>query len=96
MAKIASGNNKYGREQQQTARYECRRIMTTVVTCKIVKKELLDPLMRKVATKIVEECTSTDCFKAKLTQIEEFNQRAKPQNRQMPAMGQKGQTTVAQ
>jgi hypothetical protein len=70
--------------------------MTTVVTCKIVKKGLLDPLMRKVATKIAEECTSTDGFKAKLTQIKEFNQRAKPQNRQTPAMGQKEQTAVTQ
>jgi hypothetical protein len=59
-------------------------------------KGLLDPLMRKIATKIAEECTSTDGFKAKLMQIEEFNQWAKPQNRQTPAMGQKGQTTVAQ
>jgi hypothetical protein len=96
MAKIESRNNEYGREQQQAARYECRRIMKTVVTCKIVKKGLLDPLMREVATKIAEECTSTDGFKAKLTQIEEFNQRAKPQNRQTTLMGQKGQTTVAQ
>jgi hypothetical protein len=96
MVKIASHNNKYGREQQQAARYECRRIMRTVVTFKIVKKGLLDPLMREVATNIAEECTSAEGFKAKLTQIEEFNQRAKPQNRQTPAMGQKGQTTVAQ
>jgi hypothetical protein len=42
--------------------------------------------MRKVATKIAEECTSTDGFKTKLTQIKEFNQRAKPQNRQTPVM----------
>jgi hypothetical protein len=53
--------------------------MTTVVTCKIVKKGLLDPLMRKVATKIAEECTSTDGFKAKLTQIKEFNQTGRRQ-----------------
>jgi hypothetical protein len=96
MAKIASRNNKYRREQQQAARYECRRIMTTVVTCKIVKNGLIEPLMRKVATKIAEECNSTDGFKAKLTQIEEFNQWAKPQNRQTPAMGQKVQSTVTQ
>jgi hypothetical protein len=61
--------------------------MKTVVTCKIVKKGLLDPLMRKVATKIAEECTSTDGFKTKLTQIKEFNQRAKPQPQHHHAHG---------
>ncbi len=37
LAKITSCNNKYGREQQQAVRYECRCIMTTVVTslCRI-------------------------------------------------------------
>jgi hypothetical protein len=70
--------------------------MTNVVTCEILKNGLIDPLVRKVATTIAEECTSTDGFKAKLTQIEEFNQRAKPQNRQTPAMGQKVQSTVTQ
>jgi hypothetical protein len=38
--------------------------MTTVVTCKIVKNGLIDPLMRKVATKIAEDApqskTNTD------------------------------------
>jgi hypothetical protein len=96
LAKIASRNNKYGREQLQAARYECRRIMTTVVTCKIVKNGLSDPLMRKVATKIAEECTSTVGFKAKLTQIEDFNQRAKPQKWKTPAMIQKAHTTITQ
>jgi hypothetical protein len=96
LAKIASRNNEYGLEQQQASRYECRCIMTTVVKCKIVKNGLIDPLMRKVATKIAEECTSTDGFKAKLTQIEEFNQRAKSQNRQTPAMGQEEHSTITQ
>jgi hypothetical protein len=81
---IAARNDKYGQEQQQATRYECRRIMTTAVTCKIVKKGLNDPLMCKVATQISEECTSTDSFKAKLTQIEEFNHRARPENRNTP------------
>jgi hypothetical protein len=45
---------------------------------------LSNPLMRKIATKIAEECTSTDGFKAKLTQIKDFNQRAKPQKRKTP------------
>jgi hypothetical protein len=53
-AKINSRNNKYGQEQQEAARYECRRIMTSVVTCKIVKNGLRDPVMPKVATKIAE------------------------------------------
>jgi hypothetical protein len=53
-AKINSCNNKYGQEQQEAARYECRRIMTSVVTCKIVKNGLRDPVMPKVATKIAE------------------------------------------
>jgi hypothetical protein len=58
--------------------------MTTLVTCQIVKNGLSNPLMRKVATKIKEECTSTDGFKAKLTQIEDFKQRAKPQKNKTP------------
>jgi hypothetical protein len=82
---IAARNNKYGREQQQAARYEC----------KIVKKGLKDPLMRKVATQIAEECTSTDTFKVKLTQIYEFN-RTRPEDRKPPAIGQKSPTTVTQ
>jgi hypothetical protein len=93
---VASRNNKYGREQQQAARYKCRCIMTTVVTCKIVKNGLSDPLMRKVATKIAEECTSTGGFKAKLTQIEDFNQRAKPQKWKTPVISQKAHATITQ
>jgi hypothetical protein len=57
LTKIAARNDEYGHEQQQAARYECRRIMTTVVTCEIVKNGLSNPIMRKVATKIAEECT---------------------------------------
>jgi hypothetical protein len=93
LSKIAGRNDEYGREQQQAAKYKCRRIMTTVVTCKIVKNGLSDPLMRKVATKIAEECTSTEGFKAKLTQIEDFNQRAKPQT---PGISQEAHATITQ
>jgi hypothetical protein len=94
MEKINSRNNKYGRKQQQAAQYECRRIMTTVVTCEIVKKGLSNPVMRKVATKIAEECTSTDGFKAKLTQIE--NQRAKPKKNKTPGISQEAHATITQ
>jgi hypothetical protein len=96
MVKIASRNNEYGWEQQQAARYECRRIMTTVVTCKIVKNELSNPLIRKVATKIAEECISTDGFKAKLTQIDDLNQQAKPQKSKTPGISQEAHTTITQ
>jgi hypothetical protein len=92
---IAARNHEYGREQQKTAMYECRRIMTTLVTFEIVSKGLNTPLMRKVATQIAEECTSTDSFKAKLTQIEEFNQ-AMGKKRRKPAMGQKSPSTLTQ
>jgi hypothetical protein len=54
--------------------YECRRIMTNVVTFEIVRKGLTDPLMRNVATQIAGECTSTYIFKDKLIQIAEVNQ----------------------
>jgi hypothetical protein len=70
--------------------------MTTVVTCEIVKNGLSDPLMRKVATKIAEECTSTGGFNAKLTQIEDFNQRAKPQKWKTPVISQKAHATITQ
>jgi hypothetical protein len=96
LVKIAAHNDEYGREQQQAARYECRRIMTTVVTCEIVKNRLSNPLMCKVATKIAEECTSTDGFKAKLTQIEDFNQRAKPQKNKTPGISQEAHTRITQ
>jgi hypothetical protein len=68
--------------------------MTTVVTCKIGKNGLSDPLMRKVATKIAEECTSTDGFKAKLTQIKDFNKRAKPQKNKTPGISQEAPATI--
>jgi hypothetical protein len=96
LAKINSRNNEYRREQQQAARYECRRIMTTVVTCEIVKNGLSDPLMRKIATKIAEECTSIDGFKAKLKQIENFNQRAKPRKNKTPGISQEAHATITQ
>jgi hypothetical protein len=47
LAKINSRNNEYGREQQQAARYECRHIMTAVVTCEIVKNGLSNPVCAK-------------------------------------------------
>jgi hypothetical protein len=95
-AKINSGNNEYGREQQEAAGYECIRIMTTVVTCKIVKNGLRDPVMRKVATKIAEECTSTDGLKAKLTQIKNFNQRSKTKKNKMHGICHGTHATITQ
>jgi hypothetical protein len=70
--------------------------MTTVVTCKIVKNGLRDPVMRKVATKIAEECTSTDRFKAKLTQIENFNQQTKPKKNKTHGICQEAHATITQ
>jgi hypothetical protein len=96
LTKIVARNDEYGREQQQAARYDCRRIMTTVVTWEIVKNGLSDLLMRKVATKIAEECTSTDGFKAKLTQIEDFNKRAKPKKNKTPGISQEAHTRITQ
>jgi hypothetical protein len=96
LTKIAARNDKYGQEQQQAARYKYRHIMTTVVTCKIVKNGLSNPPMRKVPTKIAEECTSTDRFKAKLTQIKDFNQRAKPQKNKTPKISQEAHATITQ
>jgi hypothetical protein len=61
-----------------------------------VKNGLSDPLMRKVATKIAEECTSTDGFKAKLTQIENFNQRAKPRKNKTSGISQEAHATITQ
>jgi hypothetical protein len=95
-AKINSRNNKYGREQQEAARYECRRIMTTVVTCQIVKNGLRDSVMHKVATKIAKKCTSTDGFKAKLTQIKNFNQQTKPKKNKTHGICQEAHTTITQ
>jgi hypothetical protein len=63
--------------KQEAARYECRRIMTNVITFEIVRQGLTNPLMRTEAAKVAGKCTSTDIFKEKLTQIKEVNQ-AKP------------------
>jgi hypothetical protein len=52
--------------------------------------------MRKVATKIAEECTSTDGFKAKLTQIENFNERAKPKKNKTQGISQEAHATITQ
>jgi hypothetical protein len=52
--------------------------------------------LRKVATKIAEECTSTDEFKAKLTQIENFNQRAKPKKNKTIGISQEAHATIIQ
>jgi hypothetical protein len=70
-------NREFGQEQQEAARYECRRTMTNVITFEIVRKGLTNPLMRKEAAKVAGECISTDSFKEKSTQIKEVNQ-AKP------------------
>jgi hypothetical protein len=74
---IEARNLEYGHEHQEAARYECRHTMKNVITFKIVRQSLTNPLMRTEAAKVSGECTSTDIFKAKLTQIEEVNQ-AKP------------------
>jgi hypothetical protein len=52
--------------------------------------------MRKVATKIDKECTSTDGFKAKLTQIEDFHKRAKPKKNKTPGISQEAHPTITQ
>jgi hypothetical protein len=70
--------------------------MTTVVTCEIVKNGLSNPLMRKVATKIAEECTSTDGFKEKLTQMKDFNKRAKPKKNKTQGISQEAHATITQ
>jgi hypothetical protein len=74
---IEARNLEYGHEQQEAARYECRRTMTNVITFEIVRQGLTNPLMRTKAAKVSGKCTSRDIFKEKLTQIEEVNQ-AKP------------------
>jgi hypothetical protein len=51
--------------------------MTNVITFEIVRQGLTNPLMHTEAAKVSGECTSTDIFKEKLTQIEEVN-LAKP------------------
>jgi hypothetical protein len=73
---IEARNREFGQEQQE-ARYECRRTMTNVITLEIVRQGLTNPLMRTEAAKVAGECISTDSFKDKLRQIEEVNQ-AKP------------------
>jgi hypothetical protein len=74
---IEACNREYRQEQQEAARYECRRTMTNAITFEIVQQGLTNPLMRTEAAKVAGECISTDSFKEKLTQIEEVNQ-AKP------------------
>jgi hypothetical protein len=74
---ILARNLEYGHKQQEAARYECRRTMTDVITFEIVRQGLTNPLMRTEAAKVAGECTLTDIFEKKLTQIEEVNQ-AKP------------------
>jgi hypothetical protein len=78
---IKARNREYGQEQQEAARYECRRTMTNVITFEIVRQGLNNPMMRTEAAKVAGKCILTDIFKEKLTQIEEVNQ-AKP--KQMP------------
>jgi hypothetical protein len=70
-------NREFGQEQQEAARYECRRTMMNVITFEIVRQGLTNPLMRTEAVKVAGECISTENFKEKLMQIEEVNQ-AKP------------------
>jgi hypothetical protein len=74
---INARNRKFGQEQQEAARYECRCTMTNIITFEIVHQGLTNPLMRTEAAKVAGECILTDSFKEKLKQIEEVNQ-AKP------------------
>jgi hypothetical protein len=74
---IEASNKEFEQEQQEAARYECRRTMSNVITDEIVRQGLTNPLMRTEAAKVAGECISTDSFKEKLTHIEEVNQ-AKP------------------
>jgi hypothetical protein len=74
---IEARNKEYGHEQQEAARYKCRRTMTNVITFEIVRQGLTNPLMCTEAAKEAGECILTDIFKEKLTQIKEINQ-AKP------------------
>jgi hypothetical protein len=74
---IEACNREFGQEQQEAARYECRRKMTNVITFEIVRQGFTNPLMRTEAAKVAGECISTDSFKELITQIEEVNQ-AKP------------------
>jgi hypothetical protein len=71
---IKARNREFGQEQQEAARYECRRTMTNVLMFEIVRQGLTNPLMRTEAAKVAGECISMDSFKEKLTQIEEVNQ----------------------
>jgi hypothetical protein len=74
---IEARKRELGQEQQEAAKYKCRRTMTNVITFEILSQGLTNLLMRTEATKVAGECISTDSFKEKLTQIEEVNQ-AKP------------------
>jgi hypothetical protein len=74
---IEARNREFGQEQQEAARYECRRTMTNVITFEILRQGLSNPLMRTEAAKVAGECISTESFKEKLTQIKEVN-HAKP------------------
>jgi hypothetical protein len=71
---IEARNREFGQEQQEAARYECRRAMMSVITFEIVRQGLTNPLMRTEAAKVAGECISTDSFKEKLMQMEEVNQ----------------------
>jgi hypothetical protein len=79
---IEARNREYRQEQQEAARYKCRRTMTNVITFEIVRQGLTNPLMPTEAAKVAGECISMDSFKEKLTQIEEVNQ-AKPKQAQL-------------
>jgi hypothetical protein len=48
--------------------------MTNVITSEIVRQGLTNATRRMEAEKVSSECTSTDIFKEKLTQIEELLQ----------------------
>jgi hypothetical protein len=94
-----NGKNQFTQQRIRTGAATSRKIQVQMhndMTCKIVKNGLSNPFMRKVATKIAEECTSTDGFKAKLAQIKNFNQRAKPRKNKTPGISQEAHTMITQ
>jgi hypothetical protein len=53
---IKACNREFRQEQQEAARYECRRTMTNVITFEIVRQGLTNPLMRTEAANVAGEC----------------------------------------
>jgi hypothetical protein len=69
---IKACNLEYGQEEQEAMRYECRCLMTNVITFQLVCQGLINATMHIKAAEVSRTCASTDIFKEKLTQIEEI------------------------